>query len=106
MAAPAAGMGAALAGAIAAAPGTQLVIGSGAAAHGAQVVIGSGGDRRRLRDGADFVRLVTPFAHVTGGDWRRAGLRAGSACRAGPARGAASGWSPPPWKFSGYRPVT
>jgi hypothetical protein len=55
--------------------GTEVLSGAVAAGPGAQVVIGSGDHASRPRDGADFARLVIPFADVTGGDWRPAGLR-------------------------------
>lgn len=55
--------------------GIEVLSGAVAAGPGAQVVIGSGDRASRPRDGADFARLVVPFADVTGGDWRPAGLR-------------------------------
>jgi ankyrin repeat protein len=56
--------------------GGEVLAGAVAAGRGTQAVIGSGGDQAQPRDGADFVRLVIPFAEVTGGDWQPAGLRA------------------------------
>jgi hypothetical protein len=55
--------------------GAEVLAGAVAAGPGTQVVIDSGDYSSEPRDGADFVRLVTPFAGVTRGDWRPAGLR-------------------------------
>jgi hypothetical protein len=55
--------------------GTEVLAGAVAAGPGAQVVLDSGNDASPPRDGADFARLVTPFAGLTGGDWHPAGLR-------------------------------
>jgi len=55
--------------------GAEVLSGAVAAGPGAQVVIDAGNHASRPRDGADFARLVIPFAEVTGGDWRPAGLR-------------------------------
>jgi hypothetical protein len=52
--------------------GAGVLAGAVAAGPGARVGIDYSG---LPRDGADFVRLVIPFARVTGGDWRPAGLR-------------------------------
>ena len=55
--------------------GTEVLSGAVAAGPGTRVV--DSADRAsRPRDGADFVRLVLPFADATGGDWRPAGLQA------------------------------
>ncbi len=54
--------------------GTEVLSGAVAVGPGTRVV-GSGDHASRPRDGAEFVRLVIPFAEVTGGDWRPAGLQ-------------------------------
>ena len=54
--------------------GGEVLAGALDAGPGAQVVIDAGDGQGRPRDGADFARLVLPFAQVTGGDWQLAGL--------------------------------
>ena len=55
--------------------GAEVLAGAVAAGPGTQVVLDSGNGAGPPRDGAGFARLVTPFAGLTGGDWRPAGLR-------------------------------
>jgi hypothetical protein len=55
--------------------GTEVLAGAVAAGPGTQVVLDPGNDASPPRDGAGFARLVTPFARVTGGDWHPVGLR-------------------------------
>ena len=53
--------------------GAEVLAGAIAVGPAEQAVIDI---RATPRDGADFARLITPFAQVTGGDWQPSGLRA------------------------------